>query len=226
MSDYKKQQKYRVSIIGDSISTYEGYNPAGYAVYYDEERIYLYQMQGAGDTWWMQVIEALDGELCVNNSYSGSYVMGRHPSSACSIERCSALHDNEKPNLILVYMGTNDRGFCSDLGYDEPDNTLKFYGAYRTMVSNVKQNYPQAQVVCATLMNAKVEGEELPSDAYLKIAENYNDAIRRAATEEGALVADLAAFGELYDTVDYCHPTKEGHKLMSSLWLKCLRKLL
>ena len=63
--------KYKVSILGDSISTYIGYNPRGYAVYYKDDKAYDNEINSVNDTWWKQVIDGLGGELCVNNSYSG-----------------------------------------------------------------------------------------------------------------------------------------------------------
>lgn len=40
-----------VSILGDSISTYNGYNPNGYAVYYDEEMQIRNGLKSVYDTW-------------------------------------------------------------------------------------------------------------------------------------------------------------------------------
>ena len=112
--------KYKVSILGDSISTYIGYNPRGYAVYYKEDKAYDNEINSVDDTWWKQVIDGLGGELCVNNSYSGSLVTGAFAPSACSAERCASLHDETVPDIILIYMGTNDRGFEMNLGENRP----------------------------------------------------------------------------------------------------------
>lgn len=65
-----------ISIMGDSISTFESFNPDGYCVFYDEQMQYINGLTLVNDTWWAQVIQALHGELCVNNSYSGSKVSG------------------------------------------------------------------------------------------------------------------------------------------------------
>ena len=50
--------------------------------------------------------------------------------------------------------------------------------------------------------------------------------IRLAAKEEGCLLADIALADERYETLDYCHPTKNGHKEIAKLWLAELKKLL
>lgn len=123
------KDKPKISILGDSISTYEGFNPFGYHVYYKEDRLYDNEIESVNDTWWKQVINAVGGELCINNSYSGSLVAGLAASSACTNERCSRLHDETVPDMILIYIGTNDRGFGIDVGLNEAQDTTKFYGA-------------------------------------------------------------------------------------------------
>ena len=66
-----------VSIVGDSVSTFEGYNPQGYAVFYDREMQVRNELNSVYDTWWAKVNQALHAFLCVNNSYSGSKVSGK-----------------------------------------------------------------------------------------------------------------------------------------------------
>ena len=100
-----------ISIMGDSISTFESFNPDGYCVFYDAQMQYVNGLTSVNDTWWAQVIQALHGELCVNNSYSGSKVSGESFPSACSAERCGSLHTPQvSPDIILIYMGFNDFG--------------------------------------------------------------------------------------------------------------------
>ena len=66
----------KVSILGDSISTYEGVsNNTAYNATIGENLVYYTEgLHGVSlhDTWWQQVIDTLDMELCVNNSWSGS----------------------------------------------------------------------------------------------------------------------------------------------------------
>lgn len=76
----------------------------------------------AKDTWWDKVIGYFSGELLVNNSWSGSRVT-KLPEceqlfpSGCSDERTAALHINDvKPDVIWVYLGTNDWAFGAKTG--------------------------------------------------------------------------------------------------------------
>ena len=62
------------------------------------------------DTWWMQVIKALDGELGTNHSLAGSMVSGNLSTSAMSYERIEKLGTNGIPDIILISAGCNDLG--------------------------------------------------------------------------------------------------------------------
>ena len=224
----QNKSQYLISIMGDSISTYRGYNPYDALVYYDAEMAYENGLADVHDTWWQSVIDNLSAALCVNNSYSGSCVAGVSEHSACSNYRCGNLHDNNQPDIILIYIGANDMGYKVEIGKDESDNTHKFYGAYRTMLSNLKNNYPNAKIICGTLLLCYAKTyEAIPaSESYKRIVERYNGAIRAAVEAERCLLADLAAFGERFETEDGLHPNKNGHATMAKLWAECLNKLL
>ena len=40
-----------ISIMGDSISTFESFNPEGYSVFYDSQMQYLNGLSSSEDTW-------------------------------------------------------------------------------------------------------------------------------------------------------------------------------
>lgn len=225
--EWKGKSDLLFSIVGDSISTYDGYNPWGYAVYYKDDILYDNEMVGVEDTWWMSLINCVRGKLGVNNSYSGSLVSGKYAPAGCSEERCQALHEVEKPDVILIYMGANDLGWEVPIGLDEYENTEKFYGAYRTMLQKIKKHYPEAKIICGTLLNAYLSGAEKrpTNESLLKETAEYNQAIRLAVQEEGVLLADIANFGRRYQTRDLLHPDKTGHRQIAKLWLKCLEEM-
>ena len=223
-----EKRQYRVSVMGDSISTYQGYNPIGAKVYYKDDVATDNGLESVNDTWWKIVIDDLGATLCINNSHSGSLVSGIIDECACSKYRCSHLHDSNLPDLIFIYMGTNDRGYGVEIGRDEPDNILHFYGAYRTMLRNLKHNYPDAKIVCATLLLGYLpQSAPLPSlPPFKDSVDAYNETIRTLAKEENCLLADLAAFHVRYETQDFLHPDKNGHRTIARLWLECLKSLL
>ena len=208
-----------VSIIGDSISTYEGYNPQGYAVHYTARETERNGLASVGDTWWMKVIGALDGVLLVNGSYSGSLVSGDAFPAAASKERITDLKDSNgsSPDFILGYIGIND--FLSGI----PVGT--FSTAYAKMLSGLREMYPAAKIICATLVRAYCDGVarwHFPEEKGGVSLNDYNDAIRKACSEEGAITADIALSGLIYETLDGIHPTRNGHEKLAEAWLESI----
>ncbi|MBR2881393.1 MAG: hypothetical protein IKB96_03390, partial [Prevotella sp.] len=56
--------------------------------------------------------------------------------------------------------------------------------------------------------------------------DDYNKAIRRAASNCHVNLADLAKRIRLYETLDGTHPTALGHQMIAEEWIACLSKLL
>lgn len=221
----------QISIIGDSISTYYGFVPDGYKVYYTKEMALENQLTSVDDTWWRIVCKHLRAEICVNNSYSGSRVSGNGFPCASSDERASSLHtENAIPDLILLYIGAND--FGGGIGVKENPFFYKeavFYEAYNDMLKKIKNNYPNSKIVCATLMKSSVKGNpewEYPLSKTGISLEEYNEAIREIANNVGVLVADLETLNTPYETLDTLHPTREGHRTIANAWITQLNKIL
>ena len=68
----------KISILGDSLSTYQGYNPTGNIVYYPNENN---DIDSVEKTWWKKVIIDSNSVLSINESYSGSKISGTDNSS-------------------------------------------------------------------------------------------------------------------------------------------------
>ena len=128
-----------VSILGDSISTFNGYSNdatvnttiGGNAPRYDagaaDTKPGSYcLLESVDDTWWMHFANRSGMKLLVNNSWAGSQVFGGQTSDgrvipAAYLERCINLHDNTlnnnpgnapiNPDVIFVYLGINDYNF-------------------------------------------------------------------------------------------------------------------
>ena len=98
----------RFSVLGDSISTFEGYNPPEYNVFYNREKQKVSGVERVEDTWWKKVIDTLGGELLVNNSWSGSLVARQQDQeiyfpSACSEEKvCEFLVELTSPYVCSL----------------------------------------------------------------------------------------------------------------------------
>ena len=222
-----------ISIMGDSISTYTGHNPAGYAVFYDHYAAGFADLSGVEDTWWMRVANALNGTVIANDSFSGSLVSGKEFPAACKTTRLDAIKPADiDPDLVLLYIGINDFGYCAPLGNiaSEPaHNGMVFYDAYRLMLDGIRQRCPSARVVCATLLSGTIASRpDLKPYVVNEMGhhlDEYNEVIRKAATAEGAEIADLAANEIFYDSLDGVHPTRLGHETIANIWLDELARL-
>ncbi len=245
-----------VSVLGDSISTFKGVTDNGllnstidadylarYALTSDFDNT-LVKLPSVDDTWWMRVINEYDMKLLVNNAWRGTKVVDTEKRAGCGA-RCENLHDDTladnpgnvaiDPDVILVYMGTNDYLQKVEPGefdpaymdqfakqedgtytYPEPET---FAQGYTIMIHKILTRYPQADVFCFTLlpMTYKVDGVKM----------GLNNRVIRAAAEYFQLeLVDL--YGEtgitwananLHVAKDGIHPNMNGIKKIAA----CLR---
>ena len=238
-----KYKGKKISIVGDSISTFTGYIPDGYEVYYTPDKENS-DVHSVGDTWWGILFEKLGAELLVDNAYSGSMV-SRYPlqkrlfPSASSDERTSALHrGGERPDVIIIYIGINDWNECllpdrehvypedtRPAEYRERDDVIEdefyFDSAYAMMLDKLKKNYPEAEIFCSTVCRTKLNVP--PYDILPDCREHgysltlFNDIIRKTAAETGCKLLDLDGYNMPYDSADGYHPTKKGMEMMAEM---------
>ncbi len=217
-----------VSILGDSISTFEGFNPPGYAVYYDKELQALNGLESVYDTWWAKVNRALQAHLCVNNSYSGSCVSGDRFPAGCSDERIDHLSPSGyDPDIILIYLGFNDFGYGVRLENRTHRDPLCFSDAYDLMLKKIKQKYPSSVIVCGTLMRTAVRDRDRWTfpEYYFDIPfGSYNEVIRKVCGENSCYLADIGTPDARYETLDGAHPTARGHQAIAEAWIRSLKE--
>ena len=220
------------SILGDSISTLEGYSVPEHAAFYEGVRRLEADVIFPEHTWWGQVIERLCGTLLVNDSFSGSTVM-KHPSYmipsyGCSDKRTEELgRDGLSPDVIMVFMGTNDWGYGTRVEPDKYGNNDKsvFSVAYSSMLEKLKKNYPQAEIWCFTLPISKCERKENFTFPYYyggRHIEEYCRVIRECAYEYGCKVIDLYGANAPHDTIDGFHPNAKGMKTIADTVLSLM----
>lgn len=238
-SDYdswKWKNKYygkKFSILGDSISTLAGYNPKGYKVFFDGESCEKSGVEKMQDTWWGKVIDFFGGELLVNNSWSGSRVT-RLPNndnlfpSGCSDERTGGLHINGvKPDVIIVYLGTNDWAFGAELDGTrlliDKSNMQYFAAAYETMLEKTKTNYPNAEIWCCTLNTTFMSSNpsfSFPYEYGGTHIEKYNQIIKDTADMNNCKIIDLYSYHIPYDSIDGSHPNADGMNTLATLIIR------
>lgn len=238
-SDYdswKWKNKYygkKFSILGDSISTLAGYNPKGYKVFFDGESCEKSGVEKMQDTWWGKVIDFFGGELLVNNSWSGSRVT-RLPNndnlfpSGCSEKRTGGLHINGvKPDVIIVYLGTNDWAFGAELDGTrlliDKSNMQYFAAAYETMLEKTKTNYPNAEIWCCTLNTTFMSSNpsfSFPYEYGGTHIEKYNQIIKDTADMNNCKIIDLYSYHIPYDSIDGSHPNADGMNTLATLIIR------
>lgn len=231
----KDQQIQYFSVLGDSISTLDGFSYPHDAVYYTNGRKFETGVFSPEDTWWGQVIAHFGGRLLVNDSFSGSTAV-KSPacfveSYGCSDERTAYLHKSDiSPDVIMVFLGTNDRGLHVKpvaTGEAEQTDLSVFSTAYGVMLQKLRANYPKAQIWCLTLpvstWTANAHFRFSFSFAGTHI-EEYCNAIRDAATRNGCRVIDLYAqtLSSPYDTVDGCHANADGMQTLANAVIAAL----
>lgn len=225
------------SIMGDSVSTLDGYNGPLNAVFYEGEKKFRANVFLPEDTWWGQVIAALGGELLVNESFSGSTVIKPRTAEitfcACGDRRIRGLgRAGAEPDVIIVAMGINDWG-CGARPvpneYSSAGDLSVFSVAYGTMLDKMKQNYPAAEIWCCTLPVSTFG--EIPDFTFPyyyngRHIDTYSEVIRALAPEKGCRLLDLYRIAEPYDTIDGFHPNAEGMKTLSAAVLRALEESL
>ncbi len=161
-------------ILGDSYSTFEGYIPKGYAVYYTgevrEDHAFVSSVE---KTWWKMLMNETDSKLILNNSWSGSTVCYSHYCGICPeqsfVERAkkhlvNGYCDSQKIDTVLVFGGTNDSWVKAPLG--EPkyaDWTEKdfesFFPAFCFLLTYLKNSSDDIRIINITNTQIKAENK-------------------------------------------------------------------
>ena len=202
-----------ISILGDSISTFNGFNRAGYYIYYPKDNV-----TDAAQMWWAQAAAMRGLSILSNCSWSGSSVVGdavKSTSSAgCSWRRVTDIAVNGMaPSIILIMMGTNDYNFNHKLGNHNVGETggssWEFTTAYDLMLTRLKVSYPNTRIICLTVPPVWTSQGQVANDAGLSIS-SYNAKIAAIATAHGLQVIDINGVFHGGDFIDGVHPNATG----------------
>ena len=197
----------KLSILGDSISTFAGYIPSGQSSEYNGTN---YNGLQVSDTWWMKLINALGMSLLMNNSWSGTCVTTARDSAKGANSNAMYRADllGTDPDVIILYMGINDFCFETPLGtYDGttpvPTSGEDFSSAYAITLDKMMNAYKTSEIWCATLPQCERNGStgapEI-NDAGVALVD-YNERIKRLALTFGAKVLDFAQSGLTYENM-------------------------
>ena len=180
----------RVSILGDSYSTFKGWIPEGNAIYYPQTKGNN-DVKNAEECWWHLVTAAIGGELEKNESWSGSticytgYAKGpearvpiagleKHAdySNRSFVNRSNKLGN---PDIILICGATNDSWCGAPLGeYVYGNQTTEqlyyFRPAMAKLLADLRMNYPNAKLLF--ILNSELK--ESINESVHTICKHYN----------------------------------------------------
>lgn len=219
----------KISIFGDSYSTYEGYlTPDTNEIwYFKPENPQLHKnndVRTVEETWWHQVISNMKAELEVNNAFSGStichtgYPKGPEPSVPIaglekhrdytnrSFENRSNRLGN--PDVILICGGTNDSWCGAPIGdYIYGNQTTEqlyyFRPAMAKLLADLRTNYPKAQLLF--ILNSELKQE-------------INESVHTICNHYGVSCLDLKDIDKQQG-----HPSVKGMEAIAdqvTAWLK------
>ena len=101
----------RISFLGDSYTTFEGYIPEGNLVwYYCPPDTSLTDVSSVEQTWWYQVVTEGKYELDTNDSYSGATISFTGYDGLDFTDRSfiTRLPRVGHPDVLVILGGTND----------------------------------------------------------------------------------------------------------------------
>lgn len=198
----------KLSILGDSISTYRGVSNDAAANYTIAENPWFYRPAFPLEkTYWSRLMRTFGLTLCVNNSWSGGNLSGgQNPCSGVNRAHHLANNSGEKPDFIIVFMGINDLG--------RGVRPAVFAEDYEKTLAIIQEKYPSAKVCCVNLPNRE------PS--VKKQTEVFNKIIEGAVSKAGErfFIADLFSSrlnNDFYyiNTVDGLHPDEDGAAIIA-----------
>lgn len=241
----------KVSIMGDSISTYRG-------VSYSNEVYPTGDVNEINKTWWGMSFNELGFTLGENISWGSSmfnrngyytgdksdttrcYFKDKEPNvkTSCffSDERIIALGKNGNPDIIIIYGGSNDmNSSLTKFGsYSNLTDTSTFIAAFSTLITKIKTRYPNARLF-GIIPNRipKSESNNLTNERW----ETFYSIYKTVFNYYKIPYADLSTtvLQELYGTdgslkdhtyffSDNLHPRYEGMKIIKNEVVKLFNK--
>lgn len=154
-------QSLKVSILGDSYSTYRGMIPEGYAVFYP---LNGNDVQNVEQTWWDIFIKEHGYQLEKNNSYSGSTVCNTGYNKEDYSDRAfiSRINYIGNPDILFIFGGTNDSWAGSPIGDYRyagwtKNDLFSFRPALAYLLNGLKSLYPATRIYL--ILNSELKEE-------------------------------------------------------------------
>lgn len=208
----------KVSILGDSISTFYA---AGSEMnsYYSEENTFFYprysqSIKTVNLTWWYQLIKNNNMQLGINNSWSGSCASGSGSSSGASDGRINTIDDNGMPDVVIIYLGTNDCGSSY--------TTVQFGTAIETMITKIRA-LGDPQIYLTTLGYSAYKGGSYTDERRVE----FNTKLRNIASDKNCGIIPLDEYvvedNYMIYLEDSLHYNAKGALLLSKIMEKAIK---
>nr|DAG09924.1 MAG TPA: GDSL-like Lipase/Acylhydrolase [Caudoviricetes sp.] len=210
----------KLSVMGDSISAFQGYIPSGNAAYYTGQNSGVSSYE---QMWWQRICDQTGMHRLVINAWSGSKVSGIDASISnfvpmSDVSRAQGLHtEDDDPDIIIVFGGTNDFS-------KENADIVTFEDAYHLMINRMQARYKSAKIYCLSLpifVRTNTDKTGIEKNDEEKTVFDYNEVIRRVSNQRSCEYIDLNGCGitrqNMYPTyaIDYetipTHPNSLGH---------------
>lgn len=242
----------RIAILGDSISTFDGFSPSN-VFGYDGIRYKAYYPKGdvqiVNNMWWYKVALSLgiDPASISNCSWSGSYITGDSSSTTnayagCSYRRVSDLAYKGIPDIVICFISCNDWANGVSIGNWMATDMIPKSGivstmreAYALMISRIRESYPESIIICMTILDDTKRDKTIgwPSNNSKGVTiEEWNNNIKEVSLAFGCYTIELQDAGINYYnitslTVDNgLHPNAAGMTLIAEKVTKEINTIL
>lgn len=156
---------YRMSILGDSYSTYKGYlSPDSNEFWYADTMEYKNNLRDVKKTWWWLLKEDMGWTLEKNNSYSGATICNTGYNKRDFTHRSfvTRMKNIGAPDILFIFGGTNDCWAGSPLGNFKYEKWSKadlyqFRPAFAFLINYLKKKHPKMRIV--NICNSDLRGD-------------------------------------------------------------------
>ena len=209
----------KISFLGDSITTFYAEGSIANS-YYSEKDTYYYPtysgtIKTVEKTWWYQLYNNTNMTLGINNSWSGTCAEEYGDRAGYSDARINTLDDNGNPDIIIVYLGTNDNASGVSVG--------AYKSAINKIIDKIRK-ISDAQIFLVSLGYSAYTGMYYKEQTRV----DYNEVLREIASTRkcGIIPLDEYVVKENYQVYlqDFLHYNAKGATLLSKIAEKAIKE--
>ena len=209
----------KISFLGDSITTFYADGSEANS-YYTEKDTYYYPtysstIKTVDKTWWYQLYKNTNMTLGINNSWSGTCAEEYGDRAGYSDARINTLDDNGNPDIIIVYLGTNDNASGVSMG--------GYKSAINKIIDKIR-NLSDAQIYLVAMGYSAYTGMYYKEQTRIE----YNEVLRDIASTRkcGIIPLDEYVVEANYQVYlqDFLHYNAKGAELLSKVAEKAIKE--